>query len=283
MIAGCKSDRVSSGQSIVCSAGPRTSSTSASPCCSCRRRGPPARRRGTSCSTCFDDFGSDVVVEVLDTLLLVFVFVELLGAVRVTIREQKLVAEPFLLVGIIASIKEIVVCRSAAERSAAGAGVRGGDVEVGVLAGRDPVGDRRVAAPPQGARTRRGSAAGVTTASAWFLTPEERGNPATEIDRRRGDGRGLHRRQRRARARPRRRVLRTAPRRPRGARTRRLGPLHRLARRPRRAARRPGHRGGPGPGRAGGARRARAGPGVALAPRPGRTSARRRTCTSSRR
>ena len=45
----------------------------------------------------------------LDSLLLVFVLVELLGAVRATIRERKLVAEPFLLVGIIASIKEIVV------------------------------------------------------------------------------------------------------------------------------------------------------------------------------
>jgi uncharacterized membrane protein (DUF373 family) len=46
---------------------------------------------------------------VLDTLLLVFVFVELLAAVRVTMTERALVAEPFLLVGIIASIKEIVV------------------------------------------------------------------------------------------------------------------------------------------------------------------------------
>lgn len=46
---------------------------------------------------------------VLDTLLLVFVFVELLSAVRVTMTERSLVAEPFLLVGIIASIKEIVV------------------------------------------------------------------------------------------------------------------------------------------------------------------------------
>ena len=58
----------------------------------------------------------DVVVaatELLGVLLLVFVFVELLGAVRVTIREQKLVAEPFLLVGIIASIKEIVLVAGA--------------------------------------------------------------------------------------------------------------------------------------------------------------------------
>ena len=57
----------------------------------------------------FDDFGSDVVVEVLDTLLLVFIVVELLSAVRTTMSERQLIAEPFLIVGIIASIKEIVV------------------------------------------------------------------------------------------------------------------------------------------------------------------------------
>jgi uncharacterized membrane protein (DUF373 family) len=47
--------------------------------------------------------------EVLDLLLLVFIVVELLYAVRTTLAERELVAEPFLLVGIIASIKEIVV------------------------------------------------------------------------------------------------------------------------------------------------------------------------------
>jgi uncharacterized membrane protein (DUF373 family) len=45
----------------------------------------------------------------LGTLLLAFVFVELLGAVRATVREGRLVAEPFLLVGIIAAIKELVI------------------------------------------------------------------------------------------------------------------------------------------------------------------------------
>lgn len=57
----------------------------------------------------FDDFGTDPVIEALDTLLLLFILVELLSAVRITIAKRVLVAEPFLLVGIIASIKEIVV------------------------------------------------------------------------------------------------------------------------------------------------------------------------------
>ena len=46
---------------------------------------------------------------ILDLLLLVFIVVELLYAVRTTVTKRELVAEPFLLVGIIASIKEIVV------------------------------------------------------------------------------------------------------------------------------------------------------------------------------
>ena len=45
----------------------------------------------------------------LDPLLLVFILVELLSAVRTTLQERKLVAEPFLIVGMIATIKEIIV------------------------------------------------------------------------------------------------------------------------------------------------------------------------------
>lgn len=60
-------------------------------------------------ATGLDDGVTATAKSVLNSLLLVFVFVELLGAVRVTMTERSLVAEPFLLVGIIASIKEIVV------------------------------------------------------------------------------------------------------------------------------------------------------------------------------
>ena len=47
--------------------------------------------------------------EILDTLLLVFILVELLSAVRTTLVERQLLDEPFLLVGVIATIKEIVI------------------------------------------------------------------------------------------------------------------------------------------------------------------------------
>ena len=85
-----------------------------------------------------DSVGDDVVAastELLSVLLLVFVFVELLGAVRVTMRERRLIAEPFLLVGIIASIKEIVVV-AGAERPEDEGWQEFGEamIEVGVLA-----------------------------------------------------------------------------------------------------------------------------------------------------
>lgn len=50
-----------------------------------------------------------VMLEVLDGLLLIFIFVELLYAVRSCLRSREIVAEPFIIVGILACIKEIVV------------------------------------------------------------------------------------------------------------------------------------------------------------------------------
>ncbi|MDQ6614153.1 MAG: phosphate-starvation-inducible PsiE family protein [Actinomycetota bacterium] len=45
----------------------------------------------------------------LNSLLIVFILVELLAAVRLAIDEHLLIGEPFLLVGILASIKEMVL------------------------------------------------------------------------------------------------------------------------------------------------------------------------------
>lgn len=82
----------------------------------------------------FDDFDTNPIVEVLDTLLLLFILVELLSAVRITIAKRELVAEPFLLVGIIASIKEIVVLSvKAAESIGDGPKFRDQLWEIGVL------------------------------------------------------------------------------------------------------------------------------------------------------
>ena len=76
----------------------------------------------------------DVAIEVLDLLLLVFIVVELLFAVRTTLSKRELVAEPFLLVGIIASIKEIVVLSvKAAEEVGQGAVFDDQVIVIGIL------------------------------------------------------------------------------------------------------------------------------------------------------
>jgi len=82
----------------------------------------------------FGKDASNVALELLDTLLLVFIVVELLFAVRVTIAKRELLAEPFLLAGIIASIKEIIVLSvKAAEQIGEGAVFRDQMWEIGVL------------------------------------------------------------------------------------------------------------------------------------------------------
>src|ERR1700722_5838784 len=49
------------------------------------------------------------VVEVIDRLLVVFMLVEILHTVRISIRSHTLVTEPFLIVGLIATIRRILV------------------------------------------------------------------------------------------------------------------------------------------------------------------------------
>ncbi|HEX2698637.1 MAG TPA: phosphate-starvation-inducible PsiE family protein [Acidimicrobiales bacterium] len=80
--------------------------------------------------TTADDGVTRAMESALDSLLIVFILVELLSAVRSTVSERRLVAEPFLLVGIIASIKEIVVVSAFAEK---GRDVGKSMLEVGVL------------------------------------------------------------------------------------------------------------------------------------------------------
>ena len=72
----------------------------------------------------------------LDRLLLVFIVVELLFAVRVILGKREVVAEPFLVVGIIASIKEIIVLSvKAADYVGKGDKFTDAIVEVAVLGG----------------------------------------------------------------------------------------------------------------------------------------------------
>jgi uncharacterized membrane protein (DUF373 family) len=86
------------------------------------------------------DIGKGVeegVTSALDGLLLVFILLELLAGVRATMREKKLVAEPFLVVGIIASIKEIVVVTLETKETSGSdsQAFENAMTEIGVLAG----------------------------------------------------------------------------------------------------------------------------------------------------
>jgi uncharacterized membrane protein (DUF373 family) len=86
--------------------------------------------------TTLDDGAVNAARDALDTILLTFIFVELFAAVRITVAEQRLIAEPFFLVGIIASIKEIVLLIGAEDLSTdTWEHFRNGMIEVGVLAG----------------------------------------------------------------------------------------------------------------------------------------------------
>ena len=77
-----------------------------------------------------------VMIEILDGLLLIFIFVELLYAVRSCLRSHEIVAEPFLIVGILAGIKEIVVLSvEAATLLDKGPDFARAVVEIGVLGG----------------------------------------------------------------------------------------------------------------------------------------------------
>lgn len=58
---------------------------------------------------------SILVVELLGGLLLVFIFTELVHTIRAVIDERVLVAEPFLIVGIVAAIRRIIVLSAEAK------------------------------------------------------------------------------------------------------------------------------------------------------------------------
>ena len=70
---------------------------------------PSYARWGSKLLVLVEDVIYVAIAALLDRLLLVFVLVELIFAVRMTLSRREIVAEPFLIVGIIASIKEIIV------------------------------------------------------------------------------------------------------------------------------------------------------------------------------
>ena len=92
-------------------------------------------RAGVALFNGAQDGGPDALLDTLDAILLVFIFVELLYAVRITLKERQIVAEPFLIVGILVCIKEIVVLsvKGANEYIGKGPEFARAMVEVGLL------------------------------------------------------------------------------------------------------------------------------------------------------
>ncbi len=79
--------------------------------------------------------GAEALIDTLDAILLIFIFVELLYAVRITLKERQIVAEPFLVAGILVCIKEIIVLavKSPTEYVEKGPEFARAMVEVGLL------------------------------------------------------------------------------------------------------------------------------------------------------
>jgi uncharacterized membrane protein (DUF373 family) len=77
----------------------------------------------------------ETTLAVLDRVLLAFIFVELIDTVRVTLRERGIfIAEPFLLVGLIAVVRRILLLTAEIERAGAEE-FRNMIIELGVMTG----------------------------------------------------------------------------------------------------------------------------------------------------
>ena len=75
-----------------------------------------------------------LVIELLSGLLLVFIFTEIIHTIRAIIDEKILVAEPFLIVGIVAAIRRMVVLSAEASELLGKPAFSDAMLELGVLA-----------------------------------------------------------------------------------------------------------------------------------------------------
>ncbi len=58
----------------------------------------------------------ETALTVLDRVLLIFIFVELLNTIEIFVRENEIVAGPFLLIGLIAVVRRILLLTAEAEQ-----------------------------------------------------------------------------------------------------------------------------------------------------------------------
>jgi uncharacterized membrane protein (DUF373 family) len=74
-------------------------------------------------------------LEVLDRVLLIFIFAELLGTISTIVREREVKAEPFLLIGLIAVVRRILGVTVSIEQSLGTSEFNSLLLELGVLTG----------------------------------------------------------------------------------------------------------------------------------------------------
>jgi uncharacterized membrane protein (DUF373 family) len=72
---------------------------------------------GASLLAVFEAGPLETALAVLDRVLLIFIFVELLNSIEVVVRENEILAEPFLLIGLIAVVRRILLVTAEAERA----------------------------------------------------------------------------------------------------------------------------------------------------------------------
>ena len=78
----------------------------------------------------------ETVLAVLDRLLLAFIFVELINTIRVTLTERGIfIAEPFLLVGLIAVVRRILLLTAGLEQAESTETFQNMIIELGVMTG----------------------------------------------------------------------------------------------------------------------------------------------------
>ena len=76
-----------------------------------------------------------LILELLDGLLLVFILTELIHTIRAVIDEKVLVAEPFLVVGVVAAIRRLVVVSAEAKDLFGKPTFSDAMLEIGILTG----------------------------------------------------------------------------------------------------------------------------------------------------
>jgi uncharacterized membrane protein (DUF373 family) len=80
--------------------------------------------------------GATSLQAAIDRMLLAFIFVELIDTIRVTVRERGIfIAEPFLLVGLIAVVRRILLLTAGLEQAASTEEFQNMLIELGVMTG----------------------------------------------------------------------------------------------------------------------------------------------------